>query len=355
MMAATAPEDERIDGFRLYRSAARSMLRYRHALRDAAAAKQLEETLRQGSVTDIGGDPLDSIESAETGIELWRSPLGALTSTASRVKWLTQKEQQALFNYLGGPAGDEDSPEEADQAEAAPWNGGLAGDERFDLAFWLTLLRADVFGAAQASIVGRLRKRAAAAEAVAQVMAPVGDADYASAAGAYGEIRMQLRLECLAALAILMEAGAAEAVILLDRLGGRKAVASVIGASLESTASATNDNFGPEALSQALAPALKSAVAEPGAVPESAVRELLLASLAATRKVGRIGFRREDRADSGVLAAFKAAASAIVEVDRELDRLTAALSQKSATGDVAADRERFLSTFKSIYGVPTGN
>jgi hypothetical protein len=28
---------------------------------------------------------------------------------------------------------------------------GLAGDERFDLAFRLTLLRADVFGTAQAS------------------------------------------------------------------------------------------------------------------------------------------------------------------------------------------------------------
>ena len=57
----------------------------------------------------------------------------------------------------------EDDPEERRleaQTDEGAWRGGLAGDERFDLAHWLTLLRADVFGTVQASIVGRLRKRA---------------------------------------------------------------------------------------------------------------------------------------------------------------------------------------------------
>lgn len=350
--AATAAEDERIDGFRLYRSAACSMLRYRHALRDAAAARQLEEALQQGPDAVNGEDRLDSAEAAEvakSSIELWRSPLGALASTAGRVKWLTQKEQQALLNYLGGPAGNDDSDVGADESEATPWHGGLAGDERFDLAFWRTLLRADVFGTAQASIVGRLRKRAAPEEAIAQVMSPVGDQSYVSAAAAYEDIRKQLGLECLAALAILMEAGAAEAIILLDYLGGRQAVTSIIGASFESIPSAANDNSGSEMLSRTSAPALRSAIAEPGCVAQNAARDLLVAALAAMRKVGRIGFRREDRADAGMLAALKVGASAIVEVDRELDRLTAVLSQKSVSGDIAADRERFLTAFRSIY------
>ena len=70
---------------------------------------------------------------------------------------------------------------------------------------------------------------AGTSEAIAQAMAQVDDAAYTTSAAAFADLRQQLRLESLAALAVLMEAGAAEAVILLDCLGGQEAVRSVVG------------------------------------------------------------------------------------------------------------------------------
>src|SRR5262249_33799989 len=153
----------------------------RQALRDAAVARHLEDALGRGF--EPANDDVSSGQ-AEAGGETWRSPLRALLSPpASAVKWLTGREQRALANYLGGSDAEDDAdqPDEADEGDAA-WKGGLAGEERFDLAFWLTLLRADAFGAVQASIVARLRKRAAAPAALAQAMEPLDDAAYAAAA-----------------------------------------------------------------------------------------------------------------------------------------------------------------------------
>ena len=345
---AEAADDDRIEGFRLYRSAACALLRYRQAMRDAAVAMHLETSLGRGLETGAGELASDAIEAGEPSIEPWQSPLRALASPpANRVKWLTGKEQHRLYNYLGGPA-DEGEPHDAED-EPRSWQGGLAGDERFDLAFRLTLLRADVFGSVQASIVARLRKRMAAQEAIAQATASVDDGTYTASATAYADLREQLRLECLAALASLMEAGAAEAVILLDHLGGRQSVASVIGAVAGSAASSDEAEAIADTLREEIAPALRAALADPNSVAQGAVRELLLEARGATRKVGRIGFRREDQADAAMLAALRSGAAAVVEVARELDRLTATLSHKAALGDVAGDRERFLATFRRIY------
>ena len=171
MTAAVATDNDRIDGFRLYTSAASAMLRYRQALRDANAARQLEASLGLGQDTAAGELALERLVERETGIEPWQSPLRALASLpANRVKWLTRKEQARLRHYLGGPAGEEAAQEQGGEGEPGPWQGGLAGDERFDLRCWLTLLRADVFGAAQASIVGQLRKRKAPDAAIEQAM-----------------------------------------------------------------------------------------------------------------------------------------------------------------------------------------
>jgi hypothetical protein len=50
-----------------------------------------------------------------------------------------------------------------------------------------------------------------------------------------------------------------------------------------------------------------------------------------------------------MFAALQSGAAAVVEVLTELDRLMAALTQKSGVGDVAGDRARFLATFLDIY------
>jgi hypothetical protein len=356
--AADAGETERIEGFRLYRTVAAAMLRYRQALRDAIAERHLEQAHGRG-FEPANDSAID--EQLDTRGEPWRSPLRALTRPpADQVKWLTAREQHALLNYLGGPADASDTESEAaGDADDAAWDGGLAGDERFTLAHWLTLLRADVFGTVQASIVGRLRKRADAETAIAQAVETLDAAAYTAAARAYVDVRAQLHVESLAALALLMEAGAAEAVILLRGLGGDGAVAEIVGPARRRPALVGDDDEDAEdedddrdtadQLREAISPRLTAAISDPTVIAEGLTRTLLLEAAAARRKVSRAGFRREDRADPEMAAALRSGASAVFDVIGELDRLGDTLSAKAGTADLAGDTNRFLAAFRSLY------
>ena len=357
--AAEANEAERIEGFRLYRTVATAMLRYRQALRDALAERYLEEALGRG--LEPANENATS-DQAELRAAPWRSPLRALTvPPANRVKWLTAREQHALRNYLGGPADEADhaaeTPGPAESFDDETWKGGLAGDERFDLARWLTLLRADVFGTVQALIVGRLRKRAEAKTVVAQAMETLEAAAYASAARAYAELRAQLHVESLAALALLMEAGAAEAVILLHGLGGDDAVRAVLGPTPRPGArrDEDEDDQGEHSEEEAdgllgdIAPCLRAAIADANTVAEGIGCALLLEAQAARRKVSRVGFRREDRTDAKMAEALRSGGAAIFELIRELDRLVDTLAAKAPDADLRGDTVRFATAFQRIY------
>ena len=292
MTVGAIADEEAIDGFRLYRSAACALFRYSHALRDATVARQLEKSLGLRQETRNGEPAIDRIVAFEPSIEPWRSPLRALVARpASRIKWLTRKEQYRLLNFLGGPADPQQPDEPGAEDEAEIWEGGLAGDERFDLNYWLTLLRADVFGSVQASIVARLRKRVPPAEAVAAAIAAVDSEAYRTCASAYSDLHDQLRLECLAALAALMEVGAAEAIILINHLGGQQAVTDLVGSAVPLVVEAADQEEVADVVREEIAGILKAALADPGKVSKG--RELLLEARAATRKVNRMGFRRE--------------------------------------------------------------
>jgi len=362
--AAEAGETERIEGFRLYRTAAAAMLRYRQALRDAMAERQLEQALGRGF--EPANDSFIN-EQLDSRGEPWRSPLRMLCKPpASRVKWLTAREQHVLLNYLGGPAGDADNTDNessnpVDDADDDAWHDGLAGDERFSLSHWLTLLRADVFGTVQASIVGRLRKRADAGTAIAAAVETLDASAYAATASVYADLRAQLHVESLAALALLMEAGAAEALILLRGLGGDAAMAEIVGPARRRPALVSDDadedfageeNDAEEAaadLRQVIAPRLMAAVADATTVAEGAGRALLVEAVAARRKVSRAGFRREDRADPRMATALRSGAIAVFDVINELDRLRGTLSAKAGGADFADDTARFMATFRNIY------
>lgn len=343
---ATEPADEAVDGFRLFRSATAAMLRYRQALRDAVVERRLESALREG----LPPEDQDQIDHPRDIDEPWQSPIAELArGSASRIKWLTRKEQELLLNYLGGALDvDEDKD---DEESASGWEGGLAGDERFDLAFRLTLLRADVFGAAQASIVARLRKRAPAGEAISLVVDAVDDQAYTTCTASYDEVRAQLRLECLAALAMLMEAGSAEAVILLDHFAGRAAVMAVLG-SLTGSGGSETEGIGAAARAQ-IASALRRAIADPEQLPGEA-GSLLRQAQAAARRVSRAGFRREDRAEATMLEGLACGAPAAVAIMGELDRLAAALSAEAFAHDLPGDRTRFVTALRRIYAGDRG-
>jgi len=347
---STSPTDEAVDGFRLYRSAASALLCYRQALIDAGTAKQLEASFGKEPGWELDVD----FASGQWTSEPWQSPLQTLMSPpVNRIKWLTKKEQARLSNLLGAPG--REAQQDSDSAEAA-WKSGLAGDNNpFDLAFWLTLLRADVFGGAQASLVARLRKHAPAAAAIAEAMQPIDENAYTACAAGYAAVAAQLRIECLAALAVLMEEGALEAVFLLRQFGGAEAVADIVGSLDAASFAPEHDDVSPQ-LREAIASALKTAIAAPNGVPPGSTRQILLAARAATADVNRMGFRREDRADAGMLAALQSGAAAVLDLIGELDRLDAVLAPKAAAASVPEDRDIFLSAFEHIYsGAPHRN
>src|SRR5262249_61471014 len=127
----------------------------------------------------------------------------------------------------------------------------------------------------------------------------------------------ELELESLAALSVLMEAGAAESVILLDGLGGPQAVKAVIGGEGFGREQTDADETDANELRGEIEPALKAAIADPGAVPDGSGRKLSLDAIAAARKVSRAGFRREDPADADIIVALRRTAAAVLEIARE--------------------------------------
>lgn len=362
---SAAPEDSRIEGFRLFTSAARAMLRYRCALRDQAAYGAIGAPLALDDNLDHDG--------CETALgmssELARpraSPLwGLATHPASAVKWLTKRERLRLLNYLGGPhPGSKDGDPDWERQDSKDDDRGLAGGERFDLRLVRTLLRADVFGTAQAGIVARMRKRIPAAVAIAEAMAPATDDAYEACASAYARVREQLRMEALAALVVLFEHGAVEALVLVGHLAGRDAVREVLQLARVEPSDADAAN-GVDALQQcdlsterrqAIASALRSIARERGSADGGSLSALLAQAHAARPQVNRIGFRPEDRADPSLLAALQGSVHAVADALAELDRLLSAFPQAAHADAVSADRPRFGAAFRDAYGaVPTGD
>ncbi len=369
-------ETEEIEGFRLFTSAASSLLRYRQALRDELQDRALSRAADLGS--DSRSVDLDRLVPAELAVGSWQSPLvGLARPPASKIKWLNKRERLQLANYLAGPqpGGDgEDSSETADDDAGLPAHAtGLAGAERFDLQFKRTLLRADVFGAAQAVIVAWLRKRSRPDDAIATALAAIGDDAYALAKAAYLEIRHQVRLECLAALQALMEAGAAEALVVLEHLAGHAALREFIAesgspsdtlstrpalpradvAAEQGAAHAAEEpepgQPDPARIATLLAALLAQSISAPGPL-----RETLAAARAAARKVNREGFRPADREAPDGMKALGAGLVSVIALDAELARLDAALERADLVAEARADRGDFLSAFRALYAREAG-
>jgi hypothetical protein len=279
---------------------------------------------------------------------------------ASAVKWLTKRERLWLINYLGGPHPDREGPEDepSEAADEAATETGLVDAERFDLRFVRTLLRADVFGPVQSNLVAALRRRLPPAAAIGQALSQAGDAAYEACAASYGEVGEQLRLECLAALIPLLQAGAPEALHLVSYLGGRETLSELVGDDPAAYAlrSETDDDedggrgkAAGRGIGAYLAALERAAAAGAGDAPAGPVQTLLAQSHAALRKVGRVGFRREDRGDAATVAALAAGASPVVDLLRELDRLLTLLGEAGPRDALIADRQRFEAAFRRIY------
>jgi hypothetical protein len=163
------------NGFRRYRNAASSLLRFGRVL--YLSQKRVGDDLAITDRVPFSGQPDD--------VPVWQSPLaGLFSSQCLPVKWVTTAQAWRLHNYLDGYAdacghhtvNDEDAdgidiandPKDYQSGLIVSYAklsdldgpaGSLMGVDKFDLRFIRTLLRVDVFGAAQDRIINGIRER----------------------------------------------------------------------------------------------------------------------------------------------------------------------------------------------------
>jgi hypothetical protein len=338
--ARTAEKAASDEGFRLYRSSVRNLLRYRRALEDAA----VEEAVNGKG--KINADQLthEEQDAVSDPTPQWSNPLERLLSPpAGVIKWLTNVELKQLTNYSGNPSRirsrmPRETGSQPDDAEDPSDTSALMEDQPFNLRFLRTLLRVDVFGDAQARLVARLRKRAPPNQAIEEALSDVGDDAYQKAALQYSEIRAQLRLEALAALHILGHAGDPLSLLLIEQFGGRDAFDSAVSI-------ATNGNeVAPERHAKILA---LFAGAEPS--PNVALATLLSEARGAIKKVHREGFRPQDVGAGQITAALSASVVPVIDLAKALDRICDHLGQATFIDNAGDDKRRFEAVFRVLY------
>jgi len=353
----TAARAARDEGFRLFAGTARALLRYRRALEDALAEHRLRETLPLS-----GNDPEEPGEFAAMDPKpAWVSPVAKLASSpANLVTWLTNVERQKLGNYLtdAAPAGIEDGDNE-DVSGGALMNG-----EPYDLRLAQTLLRVDVFGAVQARIIARLKRRQTGNLAMTDAFEPVAGNAYRDAATAYRNIYDQVRLEALATLHILGAAGEPLAILLIEYLGGdalKKTLLAIEPPRQQRVVPlmAFRDQAGTleekEALSR-ISRQLAYVFNDRDARRQSGNELVALVEQAreARRKVNRQGFRRQDQTNPENRSALCAGVQDLIRLDAELQRLLTRLTDDVLLSTATSDRRRFCVVLKRIYGDPEG-
>jgi hypothetical protein len=361
-------------GFTRYSNAAQAMLRFKRAVR--AWESREKETVDDGiSYRGRWSEEDDDQQNVpDTAIDEWQSPIVSLsTSPCDAVKWLTKKDFKQLQHYLFGcvRAAKKAPPEPPDRSDSmsipdtgtsyqsavrsiyfklADLDGdgdcALMGKDRFDLdGLTKTLLRADVFGAAQNRITQLLRESETGLISVDNIQMSLAGADYREMRRCYSEIREGLYKIILASIKFLIELEAslfkeADAepalVTLLAKVAGPNVLQGLVGL-----------GAGHGSRTEALIVGLKRAYA---AKIDKADIEAFVRSIrqAATE---RQGFEVADRKNTDVLRAHVAAAPALIGLAEELDRLIKYLEKFERDHPSAASEDfgKFAAAFRAIY------
>ena len=363
---ASVEKAARDEGFRVFRTAAKSLLRYRQALADAAHADALE---RQTSIP-VGEATLPLATASP-----WQSPLVLLARPpADRVKWLTETEYRWLTNYLGRrpvSAGDDDgSGEQEPGAPEAP--SGLMEGRPYDLALFRTLLRVDTFAPIQASLIAGLKKRRDVADLLARALTRAERMTYHDAVQAYAELKDKLELEALAARNALSEAGEPMALLLiqhfapearaaLDRAADelpphRPAALSANGPgqgrrSTQEEDHEEADDLGeePERLGR-LGRVIRNAFCSE---PRCGILGALISrSAAARKKIARTGFKPHEVESLEGRRALAQAVPSIIALAGQLARLIERLKVLNPENAGAEDGQKFADVLRLIYWTP---
>lgn len=358
--------DTDLDGFRLFKSAARKLILYRDQMRSVAAADGLANPVDIDAVSPGSASMAGALVPNETDGG-WRSPLADLTSApANRIKWLTNTERQQLANFLDqSPIPDlpVDGKARVEHGRQKATGGGLAPGLRYDLALWRTLLRADVFGEVQAKLTQRLRDDGHIDNVIDATISAVPASAYRDALEAYRAIRAQVELAMLATLDVLATQGSPLAGLLVECLGddaARQDMRVLVGrlgapdAGLDPTDE--DVEFDPSSdvhadLRRRIGSALQEAARRSETGSSASLEALLRRARKARKAIRRSGFDIADADDK--LAGFVAAVEPLIRLLHELDRLVATLAMPGRSDTLEADRAEFLETFQLLYGALT--
>lgn len=329
-------EETRGDDFRRYVTTVRKIMVYRGEIERELSAASLSSP---ESIDPLLGFELAGLEASDA--EGWRSPLRELgRPPASDIKWLTGMERRRLAHFLGaaGDAGDEDASGNAVEVGLAPG--------RLDLAFWLTLLRADVFSALQNRLIQAKRDGIDPASLLAADGDEAVDA-YRAQCQIYRDLHRHAVTSMLACLDVLARHEAAECAALVPAVADDAAMTE-LRAQLAAERERTDAGEAPEPAEVAALVLAQLAPARAASLP--ALAALLDRAAAARRSLRRKGF--EPEREHELIASYMAAVEPLIELATQLGTLVAVLGRQAVSERYRADRERFESVFRSLYAMP---
>jgi hypothetical protein len=299
-----------------------------------------------GTSTDAAGYASQEIER----VGIWESPLIALTRLpAGRVKWLTKIECQRLLNLFGRPTGDaaEEGMSIEPDDDGSPGHsdrGALMPEAPFHPSLLRTILRTDVFDAAQGRIIARLKKSRPATEAVKAGLDPIGNDAYRDAIEVYRTIRDQLIREGWAALDRLARAGETAALHMIAVIGGATGRAALNELIAHTGVSEADGEQGLKRMAEHL-----RSVFNGEAPAERAMLELSDTVRAAAASVHRTGFRKEDERRAEFAEALVNGTPGLTRLIAGLDVILKHLDGSAIADKIAADRDLFAAAFNLLY------
>ena len=341
------------EGFKLYRSAVRAMLRYRRAL----ANRQIEES----SIADLDdvawgrektvADDREWFATPRPELMEWHSPMTVLGPLCDTVKWLDDTERRRLRNYLGAVNIDNSGEMSGSEDGTA---GALMGRDRFDLRFARTLLRVDVFAKVQSDLAAALRRKCPAEEALKSALIQIDEMAYEKTKQDYARIREAVINGVLASIHVLGIQGDPNSLVLIAHVLAPGSVQHFIDQTSDAADLSSSGSISEERRN-IISTRLRSAFSGTASVPAE-IGDLVRRTKSAGQKLRRKGFLPQDRSDPKVQEAFQEGAHALVSLLDELDRLLKQLERLPLQEAAKADRIAFAEVFHQLYthelGVP---
>jgi hypothetical protein len=311
--------------WKTYRTVVKAFLHLRDALGAATDREAMAQALPLDPARDGDTGEPEMVLAACAAVDRRAEALDILrASPAASIKFLTKREAESLALILG----------------AGPHARALR----------LSVLRAAIFGAMQASVSQALRQGLQGADAVEDACGRAEDT-YETQVAALERTRDHLERVLAAAYHVLARARDGQAISILlalePSLDLRPLAASLAG---PQTAGLNVVSMGAEAAAREL-----FTHAAQGAPDCPDLREFAARAAAAHRAIARKGFAADEARDPEIVAGFSSGAPALLQIRDTLGRFIAAAEAlmplpRDRERQMLTDRILFLTQFRILYG-----